>query len=98
MLDFVPNHMAPDHPWARARPELFVQGSEEQLRQQPANYLVVETARGPMVLAHGRDPFFPGWPDTLQLDYGNPAARRRCAGSCSPPPRSATGCAATWPC
>ena len=27
MLDFVPNHMAPDHPWAQALPELFVQGS-----------------------------------------------------------------------
>ncbi|MFO1162265.1 MAG: alpha-amylase family glycosyl hydrolase [Reyranellaceae bacterium] len=24
-------------------------------------------------LAHGRDPNFPGWPDTLQLDYANPA-------------------------
>jgi glycosidase len=25
-----------------------------------------------MILAHGRDPNFPGWPDTLQLNYGNP--------------------------
>ena len=25
------------------------------------------------ILAHGRDPYFPGWPDTLQLDYANPA-------------------------
>lgn len=24
-------------------------------------------------LAYGRDPNFPGWPDTLQLNYGNPA-------------------------
>jgi hypothetical protein len=24
------------------------------------------------LLAHGRDPHFPGWPDTLQLNYGNP--------------------------
>jgi hypothetical protein len=27
------------------------------------------------LLAHGRDPYFPGWPDTLQLDYGNPATQ-----------------------
>ena len=27
---------------------------------------------GDVILAHGRDPFFPGWPDTLQLNYGNP--------------------------
>ncbi len=25
-----------------------------------------------LVLAYGRDPYFAGWPDTLQLDYGNP--------------------------
>jgi hypothetical protein len=80
MLDFVPNHMAPDHPWARERPELFVRGSQDLLKQQPGNYLAVETARSTMVLAHGRDPYFPGWPDTLQLDYGNPATREAMRG------------------
>jgi lactate dehydrogenase-like 2-hydroxyacid dehydrogenase len=25
-----------------------------------------------MILAYGRDPNFPGWPDTLQLNYANP--------------------------
>src|SRR3954451_7833088 len=73
MLDFVPNHMAPDHPWVRERPELFVRGTEMQLQNEPANYIAVETAGGAMVLAHGRDPYFPGWPDTVQLDYGNAA-------------------------
>jgi len=32
----------------------------------------VKTQQGPRILAHGRDPNFPGWPDTLQLDYTNP--------------------------
>jgi hypothetical protein len=27
------------------------------------------------VLAFGRDPYFSGWPDTLQLDYSNPATQ-----------------------
>ena len=80
MLDFVPNHMAPDHPWARERPELFVRGSQAQLEREPGNYVAVETALGTMVLAHGRDPYFPGWPDTLQLDYGNPATREAMRG------------------
>lgn len=75
MLDFVPNHMAPDHPWARERPELFVRGSQAELEREPANYMAVATAQGSMILAHGRDPYFPGWPDTLQLDYGNPATQ-----------------------
>jgi glycosidase len=33
MLDFVPNHMAPDHDWVQAHPEWFVAGdaiSDEQ--------------------------------------------------------------------
>src|SRR5258706_7876317 len=28
MLDFVPNHMALDHPWIEEHPEYFIQGSE----------------------------------------------------------------------
>ena len=71
MLDFVPNHTAIDHPWAAFHPEYYVQGSEALLAAAPQNYIRVETAQGPRILAHGRDPNFPGWPDTLQLDYAN---------------------------
>ena len=72
MLDFVPNHTALDHPWVKSSPEYFVEGSEEALEDKPENYIRVETDLGPRVLAHGRDPNFPGWPDTLQLNYANP--------------------------
>lgn len=73
MLDFVPNHTAPDHLWAKTNPDYFVLGSEEDLQRTPGNYLRVETNSGSRIYAHGRDPYFPGWPDTLQLNYGNPA-------------------------
>lgn len=73
MLDFVPNHTALDHPWAWSKPDLYIQGSEEALAAAPANYCRVQTAAGERILAHGRDPNFPGWPDTLQLNYANPA-------------------------
>ncbi|HMK02352.1 MAG TPA: alpha-amylase family glycosyl hydrolase, partial [Reyranella sp.] len=76
MLDFVPNHTAIDHPWAAIHPDYYVQGSEALLTAAPQNYLRVETAQGPRILAHGRDPNFPGWPDTLQLDYANPDLQR----------------------
>jgi len=69
ILDFVPNHMAPDHPWVTAHPDYFVAGTEELLHQQPQNYCRL----GDRIFAYGRDPFFDGWPDTLQLNYGNPA-------------------------
>ena len=71
MLDFVPNHTALDHPWAKTHPDYYVQGSEELLRRAPHDYVRVETNQGPRILAYGRDPNYPGWPDTLQLNYAN---------------------------
>jgi len=76
MLDFVPNHMAPDHPWVESHPEYFVQGTEADLQREPQNYARI----GQRVLAYGRDPYFSGWPDTVQLDYSNPATRQAMAG------------------
>jgi hypothetical protein len=75
MLDFVPNHMAPDHPWVEDHPEYFVTGTEDLLAREPQNYIRIRRKRGDLVLAHGRDPYFSGWPDTLQLDYSNPATQ-----------------------
>jgi hypothetical protein len=89
MLDFVPNHMAPDHPWIDQHPEFFVHGSEADLARSPRNYCRLQTKNGPLLLAYGRDPYFDGWPDTLQLNYGNPELQRamigeleRIAGQC----------------
>jgi hypothetical protein len=73
MLDFVPNHTALDHPWVRTHPDFYVQGNEQALAAAPGSYCRVETDQGARILAHGRDPNFPGWVDTLQLDYANPA-------------------------
>ena len=75
MLDFVPNHMGPDHPWVEDHPDYFVAGSESDLARAPQNYTRVKRQRGDLILAYGRDPYFAGWPDTLQLNYGNPATQ-----------------------
>ena len=37
----------------------------------PQNYTRVTRRDGTRVFAYGRDPYFPGWSDTLQLDYSN---------------------------
>ncbi|HKM72921.1 MAG TPA: alpha-amylase family glycosyl hydrolase [Stellaceae bacterium] len=76
MLDFVPNHTAPDHPWVKTHPDYYIEGSEAALAAAPGNYLRVDTDWGSKILAYGRDPNFPGWPDTLQLNYGNPELQR----------------------
>jgi len=72
MLDFVPNHMALDHPWVKDHPDYFITGTEEMLAREPRNYTRVKGKNGDLILAYGRDPYFSGWPDTLQLDYSNP--------------------------
>jgi hypothetical protein len=89
MLDFVPNHMAPDHPWIARDPDYFIAGSEIDLVRAPLNCFQTSTADGPRVFAYGRDPYFYGWPDTIQLNYGNPALQEamideltRIAGQC----------------
>jgi hypothetical protein len=71
ILDYVPNHVAPDHPWVMSDPELFIRGSEDDLRADPAGWV----AAGGQVLAHGRDPYFPPWPDVVQLNAFSPALR-----------------------
>jgi hypothetical protein len=75
LLDFVPNHVAPDHPWLTRHPDYFVHATLQDLAFAPQNYCRMQTPDGPLVLAYGRDPYFPGWPDTLQLNYGNPATQ-----------------------
>jgi hypothetical protein len=80
MLDFVPNHTALDHPWVEEHPEFYVAGSELDLTREPRNYTWVRRKHGELLLAHGRDPYFAGWPDTLQLDYANPATQEAMIG------------------
>ena len=75
VLDFVPNHVAPDHPWALAHPERFVRGTADDLAADPASFLAV----GDAVIARGRDPYFPAWPEVLQLDASRPDVRAAAA-------------------
>ena len=80
MLDFVPNHTALDHPWVGEHPAYYVEGSELDLARAPQNYVWVDSGSGPRLFAHGRDPYFPGWPDTLQLDYAHPDTQEAMVG------------------
>ena len=80
MLDFVPNHMGLGHPWVEEHPDYFVAGSELDLAHAPQNYTWVKRSKGDLLLAYGRDPYFSGWPDTLQLNYANPALQEAMIG------------------
>src|SRR5262249_24606163 len=56
-------------------PEWLIQGTNSDLGREPQNWALFETRLGQRVLAFGRDPYFPGWPDTVQLNYRHPALR-----------------------
>jgi hypothetical protein len=71
VLDFVPNHVAPDHPWVSEHPDYFIRGSAEDRARDPASFLEA----GGRVFACGRDPYFPAWPDVLQLNAFEPRLR-----------------------
>jgi len=80
MLDFVPNHTGMDHEWVGSNPDFYIKGGEAEIEREPKNYTRVNAGHGEIILAHGRDPFFPGWPDTIQLNYGNPALQEAMIG------------------
>lgn len=71
ILDYVPNHVAPDHAWTTTQPDYFVRGSAADLEADPTSFLA--TAAGP--LARGKDPYFAPWPDVVQLNAFAPGLR-----------------------
>jgi len=73
LLDFVPNHTALDHEWVTLHPEFYVHGSEEDLQREPQNYIRLGSDDTSPIFAFGRDPYFDGWPDTVQLNYAEPS-------------------------
>ena len=72
ILDFVPNHVAPDHPWVYEFPKYFIHGSGEDLVRVPNEFFVADGK----IIAYGRDPYFPPWTDTAQLNAFHPGLRR----------------------
>ena len=77
VLDYVPNHVAADHAWIHHHPEYFIQGTTTEAAQMPQHFFRADTANGQTVaIAHGRDPYFPPWIDTAQLNGFHPGLRQ----------------------
>lgn len=72
ILDFVPNHVAPDHPWVKEHPEYFILGDEADRARVPKEFF----GAGARLVACGRDPYFPPWTDTAQLNAFSAGLRR----------------------
>jgi len=76
ILDFIPNHIGPDHPWITEHPDYLMQGTELDFQHHPSDFLLIEPEGGkPYFIARGRDPYFAPWADTAQIDYYGQATR-----------------------
>ncbi|MER3524689.1 MAG: alpha-amylase [Ignavibacteria bacterium] len=75
ILDFVSNHTARDHPWVSAHPEYYINGRNGEETEKPGEFFRTRTTKGFRTIAFGRDPHFPSWTDTAQLNPYLPAAR-----------------------
>lgn len=64
ILDFVPNHVAPDHPWLAEHPRYFIRGGDKDLSREPASFIDIDGN----VFACGKEPSFPAWSDVVQLN------------------------------
>ncbi|MBX2975180.1 MAG: glycosidase [Ignavibacteriaceae bacterium] len=75
IFDFVPNHFSVDSIYTNSNPEYFLQGTMENLEEDRHTFFI--SKHNPeLIFAHGRDPFFPAWTDTIQLNYYNPQTRK----------------------
>ncbi len=72
ILDYVCNHTACDHHLVETNPEAFVHGTEQDLAARPDCFF---RAGNGAVIAHGRDPGFPPWTDTAQVNFAQPPGR-----------------------
>ncbi len=73
ILDYVPNHVARDHLWTLETLDIFVEGTKEDLRRSPDAYFKMYDK----IYAHGKDPNFPAWTDTIQINAFSPRARQK---------------------
>lgn len=71
ILDFVPNHFHAESKLIDEQPFLFLPGTEELLHTDPATFY----RHNDQIWAHGRDPYFPAWQDTIQVNYFDNQAR-----------------------
>lgn len=73
LLDYVPNHVSVDHLWTLEKSDVFIKGTTDDFISHPEQFFSV----GDIVYAHGRDPYFPPWTDTAQINAFSSEARQK---------------------
>ncbi len=73
-VDFVSNHFGAETSYIKSHPEIFLKADEEFFKEDSFTFFKPE-ADPNHIYAHGRDPFFPAWTDTIQINFFNEEAR-----------------------
>lgn len=67
ILDFIPNHYSSESELIYIHPEIFLQVDETTYKNDTHTYFQPNILEK-KYFAHGRDPFFPAWQDTIQVN------------------------------
>jgi len=73
ILDFIPNHFGASTRLIRTNPNVFLKADEKLFADDP--YTFFKNKYNNNIYAHGRDPLFPSWMDTIQVNYFGEEAR-----------------------
>lgn len=74
ILDFVCNHFSAKSSLILTNKEIFLQADEYIFKNDPYTFYPSPAGKNEF-LAHGRDPLFPPWKDTAQVNFFNIVAR-----------------------
>ena len=79
-LDFIPNHFSSDSTLIKTNPGIFLEADEELLSKDTYTFFKpcvdnMNQEECKKIFAHGRDPLFPAWRDTIQINFFKEEAR-----------------------
>lgn len=74
ILDFVPNHFSADSSLIESNPDIFLEVDIDAFKKDPYTFYQPKKNVN-KYFAHGRDPFFPAWQDTAQVNFFSNDAR-----------------------
>jgi hypothetical protein len=75
ILDFVPNHFNAETSLLKTNQGIFLQTDKEHFERDPQTFYLPDPNEE-KYFAHGRDPFFPAWLDTIQVNLCSKTTRK----------------------
>ncbi len=73
ILDFIPNHFSAESSLIKEHPEIFLKVDKYLYEEDNRTFFMPQY--GNDYYAHGKDPNFEAWQDTIQVNYFTPEAR-----------------------